>query len=542
MLFLSALFSPEISHNSAETVQQLLLLKKVKVTDSTINRSLEEHADYPSLLSISDALFRWKVDNVTIRASVDQLRVLPLPYVVKLQHEQSSFFTVVKEWSNGKVLINDAVSKKWQWMDETIFLERWKGFVMLAEQDAQSGEQEYVKQKKRADQKKLTFLSTLIVVLGLWLVPVILNIATYSWMAWPVVAAMTLKFFGSYIGSLLLWYEVDKSNAGLQKVCKAGKKINCQAILNSNAAKVIGRFSWSEIGFFYFIGGFISLLVTGMDNNILTALAWLNVLALPYTLFSVYYQWRIARQWCSLCLTVQGILVAEFIVNLFGHQLALPFWSIAGAMTLLAAFVLPALIWFIIKPIFIAAKDSRSHELEVLRMKRNPQLFQSLLQKQRVIESDTTGLGISLGNPNGSIKITKVCNPYCGPCAKSHVHIDELLDGNPEVQVQIIFTMKGDINDMNNVPVKHLMAIHQLGDEKLTRQALDAWYNAPVKDYNVFAARFPKHEAVQQQDAMVVRMGEWCRETNIAFTPTFFLNGRQFPDTYSISDLKYFLS
>ncbi|PUZ29772.1 hypothetical protein DCC81_10130 [Chitinophaga parva] len=37
-------------------------------------------------------------------------------------------------------------------------------------------------------------------------------------------------------------------------------------------------------------------------------------------------------------------------------------------------------------------------------------------------------------------------------------------------------------------------------------------------------------------------MYEWCKKTNVTFTPTFFLNGYQLPENYSISDLKYFLS
>ena len=35
----------------------------------------------------------------------------------------------------------------------------------------------------------------------------------------------------------------------------------------------------------------------------------INILALPYTIFSVYYQWRVAKQWCVLCLVVQGLLI-----------------------------------------------------------------------------------------------------------------------------------------------------------------------------------------------------------------------------------------
>ncbi len=37
-------------------------------------------------------------------------------------------------------------------------------------------------------------------------------------------------------------------------------------------------------------------------------------------------------------------------------------------------------------------------------------------------------------------------------------------------------------------------------------------------------------------------MNEWCKEVDIQFTPSIFINGYQLPDVYAIGDLKYFLA
>jgi hypothetical protein len=37
-------------------------------------------------------------------------------------------------------------------------------------------------------------------------------------------------------------------------------------------------------------------------------------------------------------------------------------------------------------------------------------------------------------------------------------------------------------------------------------------------------------------------MHKWTEDEHIAFTLTFFINGYQLPETYQVSDLKYFLS
>lgn len=36
-------------------------------------------------------------------------------------------------------------------------------------------------------------------------------------------------------------------------------------------------------------------------------------------------------------------------------------------------------------------------------------------------------------------------------------------------------------------------------------------------------------------------MEKWCKETDIRFTPTIFINGYELPAAYDIEDLNYFL-
>jgi len=41
--------------------------------------------------------------------------------------------------------------------------------------------------------------------------------------------------------------------------------------------------------------------------------------------------------------------------------------------------------------------------------------------------------------------------------------------------------------------------------------------------------------------AQLGAMDNWCNETRIAFTPTFFINSYQLPELYQVKDLKHFL-
>jgi hypothetical protein len=146
-----------------------------------------------------------------------------------------------------------------------------------------------------------------------------------------------------------------------------------------------------------------------------------------------------------------------------------------------------------------------------------------------------------------------VCNPYCGPCAKAHSPIEELLHNNPDVQVQIIFTATNDKNDIKAAPVKHLLAIAEKGNEETVKQALDDWYLADKKDYVAFAAKYPMNGELQKQVEKIEAMREWCEKAKITSTPTFFVSlpstsedgqsesFHQLPEMYSVADLRYFL-
>ncbi len=344
---------------------------------------------------------------------------------------------------------------------------------------------------------------------------------------------------GVIVTSLLLWYEIDKDNPLLQKVCTGIAKGNCNAILTGKQSKVFNWLSWSEVGFFYFTGSLLTLLFV---ENSITLVAWLNILALPYTVFSIYYQWKVAKQWCVLCLAVQALLLSGGVNVIASNFLfELPQLSFLSITYFLLLYALPILMWYAIKPYVLQLQEAKNTKREYFRIKFNTEIFDTLLKKQKAITISTDELGIDLGNPAATNTIIKVCNPYCGPCAKAHPKIEELLGRNANVRAKIIFRTRNDETDQSIQPAMHLMAIAQSCDEKVLKQSLIDWYLAEKKDYNEFAAKYPLNGELLQQGDKIEAMVTWCKAMEISFTPTIFINGFQLPDAYSIEDLKYFL-
>jgi protein-disulfide isomerase len=120
--------------------------------------------------------------------------------------------------------------------------------------------------------------------------------------------------------------------------------------------------------------------------------------------------------------------------------------------------------------------------------------------------------------------------------------LEAILEHNKNVQVKIIFTTPNDEAHHAIKPTRHLMAIAESADnEKTIKQALDNWYLAEKKDYEIFAAKHPMNGELQQQGSIIAAMENWSKEMKVEATPTIFINGYQLPDAYNIEDLEYFL-
>lgn len=302
---------------------------------------------------------------------------------------------------------------------------------------------------------------------------------------------------------------------------------------------------WGEIGFAYFTGGLAYILLNGISNSTMSLMAICSLLSLPYIFFSVFYQWRVAKQWCILCLAVQGVLAAEFIAAVAGNIYTADILNLVltqHVMMLLVCFILPLVSWLTIKPILKSARENRQSKLALTRLKHNRQIFESQLVRQKKVLNDTNSMGLVLGNPNGTQKIIKVCNPYCGPCAKAHPEIHKLLEQFPDLQVQIIFTATSSEHDIKAPAVRHLLAISEEYDAATLDNALSHWYSSTEKNYDSFAAKFPVKGEVDKYNDKLNEMADWCKINGISYTPTFFINSFELPDMYEVGSLKYLLT
>ena len=531
--------------NVKATIAFLTLLN-VKVNNVMVDEILQNHPDWPGLLSIADSLNKWNIPNGSGKIEPNQIDQLPVPFIA-YTNDREHPLSIVTQVADTTIEFYSKNYSKAITDSKEEFLKRWTGIYLIAEPNEHSGEKGYEKNKRKAIINALIPVSlfALLTALSFFSFYNIVNHNDSSQFA--SITGVYFQYFilltGVVVTSLLLWYEIDKTNPLLQKVCTGIAKGNCNAILTGKQSKLLSWLSWSEVGFFYFAGGLLVLLLAGSNvTNTISLLGWLNILALPYTIFSVYYQWRVAKQWCVLCLAVQALLVLGGI-NAITNSFLTPFvYSISFLSRSFLLYLLPVLLWYVAKPYILQLQKAKSNKREYLRIKFNFEIFTTLLKKQNQVSISPESLGINLGNPNATNTLLKVCSPYCGPCASAHPKIDRLLEEIPNLKVKIIFTTPNRPEQPAYKPVTHLMAIsEQANSEGHIKQALDDWYLPDEKDYLYFATKHPMNGELTKQGYKVEAMEQWCNAMKISATPTIFINGYQLPDAYGIEDLKYFL-
>lgn len=535
--------------NAVEMAWQYLQYLKIPITKKTVDETLQSHPFFPSLYSISDSFDKWKIKNAAYELNEDQLDELKTPFTVYMNGlSTGKDFVLVTDVTKETVsFINE--TKKTQTLSRTTFLNRWEKLAFIAEATSESGEENYERSRK---QEQRDFWNTFLLYTGIALMVLFLmiNLATTATNSFLVMALSSLHFAGALFTCLLLMYESGNASDFVKSVCSMNRQTNCNAVLSSKGAKLFG-ISWGEYGLFYFVGGLFWLLISPLKVDV--KLLYLALIALPASLyipFSIYYQYKIVKQWCPLCLAVQVILAFELIAavvimradsHLFIHLTS--GFTLEGIAWMIITLILPMGFWFYLKPLLSKAKDHADYKHRYKRLQYNPELFTTLLQQEKKAPDGWQTMGVEVGNATAQNVILKICNPYCGPCAKAHSVLEEIIERNPDYKLRIIFTSRNDEGSWGFRPARHLMTLSKILAQNELQSVLHDWYSDPKKDYERFAARYPVAEqlASEMGGALLIQMSDWCEMAEIRGTPTLYLNGYKLPEQYSINELKTIL-
>jgi len=519
--------------NADAAIIYLLKSLGINVDDELITAELDKHPDYPSLLAVSDVLTALNIENSAFRIGIEDLPQVPCPFMAHTKNE------------GGELVVVSRMDDKFVYLST----ERWKKQKLTLEEFNQIFEHVVLTVEPpenftaTAAAAPLSALKTPALAIGIVL---ILGLALsyhtgyFASLSWQLLALTLFKTAGLVTAILLLVQSIDTNNPLVQVLCQTTGKTNCNAILSSKAAKVFDGLSWSEVGFFYFAGTWLFLLFGGNSAASWQALAILNVVSLPYTVYSIYYQARVAKQWCVLCCTVQALLWLEFIPLISRSSFSLAAGWADTWSALVICLLTPVIFWMILKPMLLKIQQLPVLKSQLRKFKYNGELFNKLLKEQPRYALPDESWCIVLGNVEANNIITMVTNPYCPPCAKTHKLLEELLHQRGDVQARIVFTATNSDNDYKTPVARHMMALNDQADKATLRKAMDDWYEQKQKSYEIWAQTYPV-ELKESEFYKIDRQSTWCKIAEVNATPTLLLNGHRLPELYQLTDLKYML-
>ncbi|HMG07974.1 MAG TPA: cysteine peptidase family C39 domain-containing protein, partial [Mucilaginibacter sp.] len=422
--------------NAEAVVIGLLKSLKLNIDREEIITELGKHPDYPSLLAISDVLANFDINNAAYSIEIESLPNAQCPFIAHTQ--QNNEFVLVSRITEDHIFLSNDRYRNYKLSIED-FKKIFTGIVLTIEGTTAT--------KNKAWNDVLAPLGNPISISGLLLAfigTIIFNTEYQLHISLSLLTLTLLKSTGLIVSILLLVQSIDSNNALVQKLCSInGNKGGCNNVLSSDAAIVFKGLTWSEVGFFYFAGTWLTLLLGGGTLTAIKLILALNLISLPYTFYSIYYQSRVVKQWCVLCCCVQAVLWLEFITMIFmpGIITAPLKYDIGAVVTLFTCLLLPVFLWLILKPVFIKSQQVMALTQQVRQFKYNTDLFKHILTNQPKFVLPDEDWSIILGNSEADNIITLVTNPYCGPCASTHSLLDEWLEKRDDLQVRVVFAV-----------------------------------------------------------------------------------------------------
>ena len=474
-------------------------------------------------------LSEYGVENAAVRITDKEhdLAEIQTPFIASFGGD----FAVVHTVSS------DTVSFIWSGSQHTLpvakFIEAWSGVVLLAGTSSKSIEPDY-KEHRKTELFQFLIKALLFSAGGFILLLTYLKGGFYTNIG--ISLLLLVNIVGVFISWLLLLKHLHVQNRYADKICSLFKQSNCNSVLESNAAKLFGVIGWSEVGLGYFCTNIIILLFA---PALVSYIALINIVTLPYAFWSVWYQYKKAKQWCPFCLSVQVLLWSLFAVNCVWGYIRIPGFGFEELFTLMmlgCGYVTAVLGLTLIVPKVNSGKMVQHLRQSINSLKADEDVFVTLLKKQPHYEIDCNSI-IRFGNPDSPLQLTVLSNPYCNPCSRMHKRIETLLQKSKNnIGVQyFLSSFKEEWNSTN----KYLIAACLADDSGSALQIFSDWFENGTALRDDYYKDWCLDIEAPEVEAEFQRHEAWRKKSQIRATPTVLVNGYKLPENYKIEDLQY---
>ncbi len=508
-------------------IHKLLRSNNYDINKKELIFQLNSNPFYPSLRAVTGSLQHFVKECSAIEIPVNRtvLCQLPRTFIAQTKRDGQELFVYVENNENNITIYFDSLDK--QKLSQESFLEIWTGVIVAIEKNPLPSN------KQLSIYREISIGVLIIIAMGIFINN---NAGIFEF------SHFSLSLLGIVVCWLIIMYEMGIQSNILDKICLENNETSgCDAVMNSSGAKLFGEIKLSDAGIVYFMSISLIWMFCVFSHSNPIGIILISGIALPFTIYSIFYQFWIVKKWCPLCLTIVGILWLQALSIIFyKHNSLLPIEN-NSILIVLFSIVFSSILWGFAAPKIIAEKNFHEIKAKHYRFKRNFSLYKKIIASNPRVDVKIKGVSeISFGKRNAPLNLCFITSPLCGYCKEVHTIIGKILTlADNNVQITIRFNI--NTNSTNSFSARicsRLLEIFHLSGESKCMEALDDIYGdiAPAK----WVQKWGETEN-SKFNTILLEERKWCLDNNVDFTPEIFVNGREFPKEYERTDLLFFI-
>jgi uncharacterized membrane protein/thiol-disulfide isomerase/thioredoxin len=492
-----------------------------KVNKNYLKEELTTHPDYPSLISLTDFLESGAMSYKALQADSSYVHKFKYPLLAHIKQSGDQHMVIIENTT--------------AWEKQKEILDYWTGIVVYAEKNVKWQNENYI--LYQSNEKKYKIVAGTFIIIAFILLFIAITKFTYL----PNSELIKITAFGllSLIGIILsvaaLGIELGVQNDITMQVCGAVSNGGCEKVLKSRFSKGIGGVTPADGSVLYFTTQFIIYLLGSVYSSFIHLIFIISLACIAVAAWSIYTQAIKLKQWCALCLAIAAVLVLQFVIAGIEQPV------LEGVLPAIVFVLLFAFLTVVLLPVKQLIKTNNSNKIKLAELKKwksDAEIFLWEWEKEQETDTAIWPSDLLLGNSSAPLMITVACNPYCNPCANAHLKLENLLQRFPDkIKTLVRFSSNPkDATDKKTLAVKAIIQkSYTTQNNKDLQQMLTDWF--VMMNYENWVEKWQPEKTIDVENR-IIEHNEWINESKIAFTPTFFLNGKKIPGRYSIDDIE----
>ena len=493
----------------------------IKHSKAYLRELFNTHPYKYNMYGMQLVLSHYGVKTIGVRFENKEEAELTVPCVLHLSND----FVVCKDVIADDILYIRNNTEERRPVKE--FCKQWTGHALLVENAELANETEL---RKHLLTDILGYSSQILLLLIPFILLSITMINIWEQLNLPTFVCLALDAVGYALCVILMQKQLFGSSIVGDKVCSLFHQKDCNDVLHSKASKLFETYSWSEVGLSYFSARILLFILL---KEYAVSLWLVDACAMSYGLWSVWYQRRVAKQWCLLCLFVQLVIWTEGLYSMMTSMESVSIYPLSLFSLLFVA------VLFCVHFLSISKTEKKASEQtawKFKKMKSDEKVFNALLQAGTYYSCTNEDSHICFGNSEGRIIVTVLTNPHCNPCALMHKRLERLLKINPQIKIQYIFSSFSEELEASS---KYLIAVYQQSEYAVAMKIYDEWYESGKYNTEKFFSKYEMNVSDAEVEKEHARHKAWKERCGFNATPTILVNGYLFPEEYTIEDLEF---